>query len=170
MYYGDPKSGREPVTEFINIVDEYKDKNLLETMLAIEGLKSGCSSHASGVLMLNEPLEEKSSYMRTPSGELITAYDLHQEESVGHIKFDFLLTNSISLLQLTIEMLCRDGYMKWQGSLRATYDKYLLPEVINMEDERIWDLICQGKLMNIFQFETAVKIADYNGNIIVKPL
>lgn len=156
MYYGDPKSGREPVTEFINIVDEYKDKNLLETMLAIEGLKSGCSSHASGVLMLNEPLEEKSSYMRTPSGELITAYDLHEEESLGHIKFDFLLTNSISLLQLTIEMLCRDGYMEWQGSLRATYDKYLLPEVINMEDERIWDLICQGKLMNIFQFETQV--------------
>lgn len=86
------------------------------------------------------------------------------------IKYDFLLTNGISLLQLCIEMLCEKGYMEWQGTLRDTYIKYLLPENIDMEDERIWDLICQGKLMNIFQFETPVNIADHSGDIMVKPL
>lgn len=156
-YYGNPKRGRQPVSEFINIVDQYKDKNLLESILNIEGLVSGCSSHASGVLCLNRPLEETSSYMRTPSGELITAYDLHQEESTGSTKFDFLLTKGMTLLQLCIEMLVKNGHMKWQGSLRKTYDKYLLPEVLDMKDEEIWDLICKGKIMNLFQFETPVK-------------
>jgi DNA polymerase-3 subunit alpha len=156
MYYGDSEKNRQPITEFVNIIDKYEDKQLLKAMLTIEGLISGCSSHASGILCLNEPLQNKSSFMRTPSGELITAYDLHEEESLGHIKFDFLLTNGISLLQLCIEMLVKDGFMKWQGSLKKTYNKYLLPEFLDIKNEELWNLICQGKLMNIFQFETPV--------------
>jgi len=156
MYYGDSEKGRQPITEFVNIIDKYEEKHLLKAMLTIEGLISGCSSHASGILCLNEPLENKSSFMRTPSGELITAYDLHEEESLGHIKFDFLLTNGISLLQLCIEMLVKDGFMEWQGCLKDTYNKYLLPEYLDMKDKELWNLICQGKLMNIFQFETPV--------------
>lgn len=156
MYYGNEKKGREPITEFINVINQYEDKHLLKAILTIEGLISGCSSHASGILCLNEPLEEKSSFMRTPSGELITAYDLHEEESLGHIKFDFLLTNGISLIQLCLEMLVKAGYMEWQGTLRNTYNKYLLPEFIDKTSDELWDLICQGKLMNIFQFETQV--------------
>lgn len=156
MYYGDSEKNRQPITEFVNIIDKYEDKHLLKAMLTIEGLISGCSSHASGILCLNEPLQNKSSFMRTPSGELITAYDLHEEESLGHIKFDFLLTNGISLLQLCIEMLVKDGFMKWQGSLKKTYNKYLLPEYLDIKNEELWNLICQGKLMNIFQFETPV--------------
>jgi DNA polymerase III subunit alpha len=156
MYYGNEKKGRKPITEFVNIVDKYEDKGLLKAMLTMEGLKSGCSSHASGVICLNEPLENTNSYMRTPSGELITAFDLHESESLSNIKFDFLLTDGISLIQLCIEMLVKSGHMEWQGSLKATYNKYLLPEYIDISSEELWDLICQGKLMNIFQFETQV--------------
>ena len=64
MYYGNPKKNREPVQEFINIIDKYSDLNLLEAILSIEGLKSGLSSHASGVLCLNEPLENTNSYSK----------------------------------------------------------------------------------------------------------
>lgn len=93
MYYGNPKTGREADTEFKNAVDKYsavevekgsgKTISLLEVMLAVEGLKSGCSSHASGIIILNEPLENKCAYMRTPSGELITCWDLHECEQTG---------------------------------------------------------------------------------------
>lgn len=156
MYYGNEKKGRKPVKEFVDIINKYEDKHLLTAIQNIEGLISGCSSHASGVLCLNEPLEETNSFMRTPSGELITAYDLHESEQLSNVKFDFLLTNGISLIQLTIEMLVKYGHMKWQGSLKDTYNKYLLPEYIDTKSDEIWDIICQGKLMNIFQFETPV--------------
>lgn len=156
MYYGNPKKNREPNTEFINMVDKFKDKNLLQAMLDMEGLVSGISSHASGILTLTEPLENLNSYMRTPSGELITCWDLHESEQCQATKFDFLLTNGISLLQLALEMLVKYGYIEWQGSLKATYDKYLHPEVINRDSKELWDLICQGKIMNLFQFETPV--------------
>lgn len=156
MYYGNKEKNRKPVKEFVDIINKYEDNHLLTAIENIEGLISGCSSHASGVLCLNEPLEETNSFMRTPSGELITAYDLHESEQLSNVKFDFLLTNGISLIQLTIEMLVKYGHMKWQGSLKATYNKYLLPEYIDIKSDEIWDIICQGKLMNIFQFETPV--------------
>ena len=49
-------------------------------------------------------------------------------------------------------MLVDKGYIEWQGSLRETYKKYLLPEVIKGNDPKVWDNICQGKVMNLFQF------------------
>lgn len=85
VYYGNEEDDIKPIKEFVNIVDSYSDVNLLQTMLDIEGLITGVSSHASGVLCLNRDLEEFSSFMRTPSGELITSFDLHAEESLGLI-------------------------------------------------------------------------------------
>ena len=72
------------------------------------------------------------------------------------IKFDFLLTNGISLLQLCMEMLVKDGFMEWQGNLRDTYKKYLLPSAIDMTNKKIWDDIKNARIMNLFQFETPV--------------
>lgn len=152
-YYGNESKGRKPVTEFVNLVNQYEDKELLEAILSIEGLISGCSSHASGVINLNEPLENCCSYMRTPSGELITAFELHQCEKVGLIKFDFLLTNAIGLIQTTMELLIKKGKMEWLGDWKSTYNKYLNPEYIDKSSEEMWDLICQNKIMNLFQFE-----------------
>lgn len=156
MYYGDKKKNRVPSTEFVNIINSYSNINLLGTILKIEGLVSGIGSHACGVIPNNGRIEDSCGLMRTPSGEIITSFDLHELEKTGKIKYDYLLTNGIAILQLMIQLLVKYGYMQWQGSLRETYKKYLLPEVIGSEDEEIWDNICQGKIMNLFQFDTPV--------------
>lgn len=155
-YYGNKEKGRQPVKEFINLVDQYSDVNLLENMLNIEGLVSGISSHACGSLFIKRPLTETSSYMRTPSGELITSMDLHEEESLGEVKIDLLNTKAMSLIQICLELLIKAGRIEWQGSLKATYDKYISPEVIDRTSDELWDAICEGKIMNLFQFETPV--------------
>lgn len=90
-YYGNEEKGRKPVTEFRNMVSEYSDKNLLKVTLGIEGLINKRSSHACGILLLNEPITKHNSIMRTPNGELISAYELHDSEKVSNLKYDLEL-------------------------------------------------------------------------------
>lgn len=155
-YYGNPNKNRQSITEFKNMVDEYSDKGLLQVMLGIEGLINKRSSHACGVIISNGAITEHNSVMRTPSGELISAYELHDSEAVSNLKYDFLNTKTQSMIQLTLEMLIKNGKMEWQGSLRKTYNKYLHPDVIDKTTNEMWDILCQGQLLSAFQFESNV--------------
>lgn len=155
-YYGNEDKNRKVITEFKNIIDEYQDKNLLEVILGIEGLINKRSSHACGVVITNGAITEHNSVMRTPSGELITAYELHDSESVSNLKYDFLNTKTESMIQITMEMLIKNDKMKWQGSLRKTYNRYLHPDVIDKTTNEMWDILCQGQLLSAFQFESNV--------------
>ena len=83
---GDKDKGRKPVKPFINEINQYP--GLVDIMLAIEGLINKRSSHASGVIMFDEDPYQFCSFMRTPKGEVITAYDLHCAEAAGLTKYD----------------------------------------------------------------------------------
>lgn len=50
-------------------------------------------------------------------------------------------------------MLLEDNYIEWQGSLKATYEKYLGTYNIDRDNEKIWDLINEHKIISLFQFE-----------------
>jgi len=155
-FYGNEENGRKQVTEFRNMVSEYTDKNLLHVILGIEGLINKRSTHACGVIIVNEPITKHNSVMRSPSGELISAYELHDSEQVSNLKYDFLNTKTESMLQLTMEMLVKNNKIEWQGSLRKTYNKYLHPDVIDFKTKEMWDILCRGELLSCFQFESSV--------------
>lgn len=155
-FYGNEKENRKFISEFRNIVQEYTDKNLLQVMLGIEGLINKRSSHACGVLIVNEEFTKHNAIMRTPSGELISQYELHDSESVSNLKYDFLNTKTCSMIQLTLEMLIKNNKMQWQGSLRKTYNKYLHPDVIDKTNDEMWNVLCEGNLLSAFQFESNV--------------
>lgn len=155
-YYGNEEKHRKPIAELVKLVDEYENIHLKNTILKINGLITGVGSHACGVLPLNKSIDYYSSTMRTPSGELICSYDLHQIEQNGALKYDFLLTSAMSLLQICMLKLCEDGLMEWQGSLKKTYQRYLSPSAIDLDDKEVWDNIKNAKVMNLFQFETNV--------------
>ena len=78
---GNEDKGRKPIKMFINEVNTYP--GLLDIMRGIEGLVNKRSSHASGVILFDEDPYEFSTFMRTPKGEVITAYDLHMCELCG---------------------------------------------------------------------------------------
>ena len=50
-----------------------------------------------------------------------------------------------------MELLLKDGLMEWQGSLKATYLKYLGPDVIDYENEDMWKLVGENKIVSLFQ-------------------
>lgn len=175
VVYGNKDKGREASDLFVNEVKEFP--GLLDIMFGIEGLVNKRSSHASGVIFMDEDPYKFGSFMRTPKGEIITAYDLHDCEYLGMVKYDFLVTEVQDKLAQTIKFLQEDGQIEKNLSLRQIYDKYFHPSVLPLKDKIIWKHIQDGDILNIFQFDsdvgsqaakkikpqTILELADANG-------
>ncbi len=156
---GNEKKKREPITEFINqLNNNYPD--LLEIAFELEGLISQKGIHASGVLILNDDYTKYNACMRSSSGKIITQFDLHDSEFFSGIKFDFLTINALDKVRKTIDFLIENGKMEWKGSLKKTYDYYLHPTVLEYEDEKMWNMI--KNIYSIFQFDTKVGVDAVN--------
>lgn len=155
VVYGDVEKGRKPVTIFINEVDKYP--NLLNIMMGIEGLVSRRGTHASGVIMTDEDPFEYSAFMRSPSGEVCTQYDLHDAEWAGITKYDFLVTEIQDKIAQAIKFLQEDNQIDSTLSLREAYDLYLNPSIIPIENnEKAWSAIKEVKILDLFQFDSPV--------------
>jgi DNA polymerase-3 subunit alpha len=153
---GNPDKNRKPITTFIKEVENYP--GLLDIIVAIEGLINKRSSHASGIILFDGDPFEHSAFMKTPKGELITQFDLHDAEYMGLTKYDFLVTEVQDKLVQTIELLQADGEIEKDLSLREIYNKYLHPNVLPIEDTTIWDALGNASVINTFQFETPIGV------------
>jgi len=166
VIYGNPEKDRKPVTTFINEVNNYP--GLLDIMLGIEGLISRRGIHASGVILFDEDPYEFGCFMKAPNGEITTQYDLHMAEAAGMTKYDFLLTEVQDKIAQCIKFLQENGEIEKDLTLREVYNKYFHPDVLDIEDEATWKNIQEGKILNIFQFDSdigsqaAKKIAPKN--------
>ena len=154
VVFGNEEKGRKPVTAFINEVNQYP--GLLEIMRGIEGLISRRGSHASGVILFDEDPYEFGCFMKTPSGDIITQYNLHDAEAAGMTKYDFLVTEVQDRLTQTIEYLQEFGEIEEDLSLREVYDKYFHPEILPLEDDATWKSIQNVEVLNLFQFDSDV--------------
>lgn len=151
---GNPEKGRQPVKLFINEISKYP--GLLDIITGIEGLVSSRSSHASGVVFFDKDPCEFGAFMKTPKGDVITQFDLHASEKLGMTKFDFLLTDVQDTIVETIHLLQKDNLIDPKLTLREVYNKYLHPDVLPLQDKKLWDSVNSGKILNFFQFDSPV--------------
>ena len=154
IMYGNAEKGRRPVTPFINEVEQYP--GLLDIMKGISGLINKRSSHASGVILFDEDPYEFGCFMKTPKGEIITQYDLHDAEAAGMTKYDFLVTEVEDKLREAISLLQEYGEIEKYLSLREIYNKYFHPNVLPLDRLDYWKALEEGSVLNIFQFDSDV--------------
>ena len=153
VVYGNSDKGRKPQQQFITAINAYP--GLLEIAMGIEGLVCRRGSHASGVILFDSNIYDSAAIMRTPSGALVTQWDLHMQEAAGSVKYDFLLTAVQDIIIETIELLQEDGIIE-KAPLREIYNKDLHPNVLPQDDMRMWKALERGDVINCFQFEGAV--------------
>ena len=153
-YYGDEDKDRKPIKAFKQEMD--KNPRLWELAQSIEGLVTRLGVHASGVICVNGDFIEHGSYMRTNKGQLVTAFDLHDQEECGVLKYDMLTVSALDRIHQTMNYMLEDGLMEWQGSLRATYNKYLDPNELKVDDLEMWDMAARGDIRSLFQFDTSI--------------
>lgn len=162
--FGNEEKHRELIAEFINEIEKYE--NLKETALKIEGKINKRSIHAGGVIVFNEPYYKSNAMMKAPNGLPITQFNLDDSQAVGNIKFDLLTIEALDKIRTTLDLLLEYNEIEWHGSLRKTFNEYLHPNVIEKEDPRIYEMLGEGKVPDLFQFSTAI---GYQAAIKVKP-
>ena len=150
-YYGDEE--HKPVEAFITMMDNYP--RLWKAAKKVEGVVSKLGIHASGVLITNGPVTVNNSIMKTAKGKIVTAWDLHDSEYVGCVKYDFLSVDFPSKIRNTMNFLLQDGLMEWQGSLKETYKKYLWPDKLK-PTEKLWQNIAENRINSLWQLNTQV--------------
>ena len=156
VVYGNEEKDRKPVTAFIREVNNYP--GLLNIIMSIEGVVNKRSSHASGVILYGNDPYDTAAFMRTPSGDLITCYDLHMAEAAGDTKYDFLVTEISDKIIQCFNLLKADEVIE-NLSLRDTYNQLIHPEVMDTTDIRIWEHLAAGDVLDVFQFNTGVGLA-----------
>ena len=149
--HGDEEKGTSPVPGFEEALRRYD--GLYETVEKIEGLISGRGIHASALYIFNNGYIAQNSLMRAPNKTPITAFNMKDSDEMGALKFDLLSTELQTKFMKCMELMLNDGVMEWQGSLRATYNKYLHPDVLDYDNPEMWKNAADGKVMNLFQFE-----------------
>lgn len=153
--FGDEEHGYEAVPQFIEAVK--KHEGLYETIKQIEGLISGISQHASAVYWCEGSYLNYCSVMRLPSNVRVTSFDYRGMDQCHGLKVDILFTDIQTKMMKCMELMLKAGVIEWQGSLRATYNKYLHPDVLEYDDPEMWNAMASGgKIANLFQFETQV--------------
>ena len=81
-FYGDEENDMAPNTTFRKeMLENYPE--LWKVAQAIEGLICRVGIHAGGVIFVDEPFYETTALMRSPKGEIITQFDLHDAEESG---------------------------------------------------------------------------------------
>lgn len=153
-FEGNDEKGREKQTELIKEIS--KHPKLKETSLAIEGLISGRSIHAGGVLIsdIDEDIVDRNAIMVAPNGTEISQFDLSYSQMAGQIKFDLLVTEATDKVETALGLLLDTNAIEWQGTLRKTFNKYLHPEVIDKINPNMYNMVANAKIPDLFQFST----------------
>lgn len=152
--YGNEEKGYKPIQALANQFNQYP--GLLDIVLEIEGIVCRRGQHASGVMMYNHSPYDTTALMRSPNGDITTQFDLHKSEMLGDTKFDYLVTEITDKLSITIDLLRKDGYFSECKTKREVYNKYFHPEIIDINDDELWDALAKGDILDVFQFNTQI--------------
>ena len=163
---GNEEKGRKPVKELIKQIAQYP--GLEEIIRGVEGVVCRRGQHASGVMLYNVSPFETTALMRSPNGDITTQYDLKRSESVGDTKFDFLVTDICDKISTCLDLLMKDGFFAGLKK-REIYNQYLHPQVLNLNDPKIWDALAAGSVQDVFQFNTPIGIQTAKAIMPVNP-
>ncbi len=115
----------------------------LDISRKLEGLARHASTHAAGIVISDQPMQEYLPLYQGKKGEVVTQYDMKKVEEVGLIKFDFLGLKTLTVLQDTLELARKNGKE--------------IPDLdtMTMDDPQTFELLCKGQTNGVFQLESS---------------
>ena len=143
--------------EFKSLVDS--DSYFLQIVsLAskIEGLIRQSGLHAAGIILNNSPLENALPVLTDFSDHYISQYEMDCLEEQGFLKMDFLGLRNLTTIGKAVDLVNK----RYPD---AKLDAQHLP----YDDSKVYELICSGQTMGLFQIETmamkrAIKVIKPN--------
>lgn len=150
-YYGDDEEDFAPIPLFQQQMHMYPE--LWEVAKKIEGLVCRIGEHAGGVIFVDEPFTNSTGLMKVPNGDIVTQFDLHDCEDVSLIKIDLLSIEALDKMHVCLDLLCGQGYIERQATLKETYEKYLGIYNIERKNPDMWHMVWEHRIQALFQME-----------------
>ncbi|MFH1173215.1 MAG: DNA polymerase III subunit alpha, partial [bacterium] len=137
----------------LKIVPELKEfyqndpqaKKLIDTAKILEGVARHASTHACGVLITPEPLDNYVPLQLAGGGDqsLVSQYSLHPIEDLGLLKMDFLGLTNLTILENAREV------------IEKIYGHKIDLDQIPIDDEKTFKLLQKGDTVGVFQLESS---------------
>jgi DNA polymerase-3 subunit alpha len=116
---------------------------LLEIAQTIEGFPRHASTHAAGVVISDQPLENFVPLSRGQQGEVVTQFDMKGVEKVGLIKFDFLGLKTLTVIDDALKL------------IEQTRNEKIDLAKISLSDPPTYHDLGQGSTRGVFQLESS---------------
>lgn len=163
-YYGDKENDFAPIPLFIQQMKEYPV--LWQVAQKIEGLVCRCGEHAGGIVFVDEPFTNSTALMKVPNGDIVTQFDLHDDEACSLIKIDLLSVECLDKIHTCLDLLSSYGYIESQATLKDTYEKYLGIYTLERTNKDMWNMVWNHEIQSLFQME---KQSGIQGIALIKP-
>lgn len=138
-----PRDARKAEVVFREVLGEAPVGEVLLALL--EGMERKhvrhLAPHNGGVVLAREPLTHYSPLDRSTGGIKLLQLDKDDAEAMGLIKLDLLGLRMLAALERA-----REEVLRMEGHWLELAE---LPD-----DERVWDLLCEGDTMGLFQVES----------------
>ncbi|MCV3769325.1 MAG: DNA polymerase III subunit alpha [Wolbachia pipientis] len=116
---------------------------LLDISLKLEGIYRHISTHAAGIVICDQKLENFVPIYYDPSSALpITQYSMKYVEKAGLIKFDFLGLGTLTLIDHVCHLIGRNG-------------KKIDISLISLNDYKTYEMLSRGEAIGVFQLESS---------------
>ncbi|HEV3275185.1 MAG TPA: DNA polymerase III subunit alpha [Terriglobia bacterium] len=119
-----------------------KVADLLRIATSLEGLARHASTHAAGVVISPQPLQEIVPLYKSSKDEITTQYAMDDLEKIGLLKMDFLGLTTLTVLDDSVRM------------IEQTRGEKLVLETLPLDDAATYALLGKGLTAGIFQFES----------------
>jgi DNA polymerase-3 subunit alpha len=115
---------------------------LLAIAEKLEGFARHASTHAAGVVISPQPLQEIVPLYKSNKDEITTQYAMDDLEKIGLLKMDFLGLTTLTVIDDSLRLI--------EGSRGATINLDEIP----LDDAKTYELLGRGLTAGIFQFES----------------
>ena len=135
----------EKVSEFRQLYETNENaRKLIDFSKKLEGVARHASTHACGVVISSEPLENIVPLQNPTQNNkaIVTQYEMHSIEDLGLLKMDFLGLKNLTIIEDTLSRI----YM--------VQNKKIKIDEIPFDDKKTYKLFQQAQTTGVFQMES----------------
>ena len=135
----------EKIDEFKSLYESDKEaERLIDLALKIEGCARHASTHACGVVIARNPLDDSVPTQHPTQDEngMVTQYEMHGVESMGLLKMDFLGLKNLTIIEETLKR------------IYAVHGFNVDIDKIPLDDVKTYKLLQDGDCVGVFQLES----------------
>ncbi len=135
----------DTVSELKEVLNDDQGRQLLEAALQLEGVVRHASTHACGVVITPQSLDNycPRQYGSQGDNSVVVQYEGKSVESLGLLKMDFLGLSNLTIIEQALEIIDKIH--------RVKIDIKNIP----LDDKKVFDLFQQGRTTGVFQLESA---------------